>query len=395
MADTVVIHPGELFLKGANRPFFERQLIENACRRLGGLPFFYPERQTGSFLLRFKSPLTAEDEAAVRGRLKTVFGIAGFAFADSCPKELPEITRLAVARMADTPPGTTFKVESRRSDKSFPLTSLEISREVGATILKSVPGLKVDVSDPRRRVLIQINERDAFVSAGFEPGAGGLPVGTSGKVAALLSGGIDSPVAAWKLMRRGCPVVLIHFHSYPYVGRASLDKVKRLAAILAGWQGDSTLYFVPFGDIQREIATKAREDYRVVLYRRSMLRLAEALARCEGALGLVTGDSVGQVASQTVENLAAVSAAAGMPIYRPLIGDDKQEISDLARRIGTYDISIEPHDDCCSLFVPPHPATKATASQAEREEASLSLDDLMKTALEKTERITVQTKEAV
>jgi thiamine biosynthesis protein ThiI len=281
-------------------------------------------------------------------------------------------------------------VFATRSDKSFPIDSQEIAREVGARILSSVPGLSVDVHGPRTRVMIEVGKGCAYVSADREEGAGGLPAGVAGKVVALLSGGIDSPVAAWKLMRRGCRPVFVHFHSYPYVSRESIDKVARLAAKLDAYAGGSTLLLVPIGDAQREITAKADESCRVLLYRRLMFRIAERIARRQGAHALVTGDSVGQVASQTLENIAAVSAAVAIPVFRPLVGDDKEDIVRVARRIGTYPISIEPHDDCCSLFVPQHPATRSDAARLDAEEGKYDAAALVEDALARAETVAVR-----
>ena len=368
MVDTVILHTNEICLKGRNRAMFERALMEDARSRLSSLGGFTVRRDQGNVVASHLGPLTEAQVAACKQALGTAFGISWIVFAERCAKDLDAIKTAATEAMR--PKGaTTFKVFATRRDKTFPVDSQEIARELGAHLLDALPGLKVDVHEPQVRVAVEIAKECAFVSADREPGAGGLPAGSSGAIVAMLSGGIDSPVAAWKVMRRGCSPIFVHFHSYPYVGRESIDKVRRLAARLGAYAGKSPLYLVPIGDRQKEITVKADETVRVLLYRRLMLRIAERIARTERAKAIVTGESVGQVASQTLENIAAVSTVAGMPIFRPLIGDDKEDIVRAAKRIGTYATSIEPHDDCCTLFVPQRPATRADAARLDREEA--------------------------
>ena len=391
MIDSVLIHSAEICLKGNNRGLFEDQLVRNLTDRLAGLGAFRVLKRQGSFLLLHDGPLTDGQIGSLKRRLRTVFGLSHFLLAERCAAQLPAIEATAVRIMSGRPPGT-FKVETRRSDKSFEPASPEVSRLVGGRVLGDVPGQSVDVHAPAVRLQIEIGPNEAFVAADRVDGWGGLPVGVSGRVVTLLSGGIDSPVAAWQMMRRGCQAIFVHFHSYPFVSQRSVDKVKRLAAVLNDFQAPSTLYLVPFADVQRAIVDKCDEALRVLLYRRQMLRIAEMAARQEKALGLVTGDSIGQVASQTLENLATVSAAASLPIYRPLIGENKENISDLAKNIGTYGISIEPHDDCCSLFTPRRPATRAAAADAEREEAAYPAAELAAAAWQKAEKVLISAK---
>ncbi|MBN1585688.1 tRNA 4-thiouridine(8) synthase ThiI [Candidatus Uhrbacteria bacterium] len=427
MLDTVIVNSSEICLKGGNRRLFEDQLLDNIRTALadkaGG---FRVVRQQASFHLVWPEALDGGRQGIVRERLSRVFGIANFSLAHRCPADTEKIGGLAVEILEKNdlnkpyppvggrsegepsatvfrPPvgrsepeggGLTFRVEARRNDKSFPLKSPEIAREIGGMILERRPDLKVRMKDPDIVLEVRIvpggagsgsGGPRAFVSLNPSAGPGGLPVGSSGRLVSLLSGGIDSPVAAWKMMRRGCRNVFVHCHSYPYVGQESVDKVKRLAEILNRWQGKSRLYLLPFADIQREIVARCHEANRVVLYRRMMLRLAEAVAEKEGALGLVTGDSVGQVASQTVENIRAVSAAVALPIYRPLCGDDKDEITAAAARIGTYGLSIEPHDDCCSLFTPDHPVTKSRIAQLDVDEARYDFAPMLQKAMDEAE----------
>ncbi|OIO52797.1 tRNA 4-thiouridine(8) synthase ThiI [Candidatus Uhrbacteria bacterium CG_4_10_14_0_8_um_filter_58_22] len=386
MIDSVIIHTDEIALKGNNRTLFERQLRDNARRRLGEFPDLKIGFRKGLMLLQSDRDLTPEINR-LRTALSEVFGISNFTFAQSCPRQIEEISRMAAQLM--TAKSGSFRVTAKRADKSFPLNSVETAGTVGAGVLGANPALHVDLSDPDHTVFVEINVDGAFVATDRQPGPGGLPTGTTGTMVVLLSGGIDSPVAAWKLMRRGCRTIFVHFHSYPHVGRESIDKVRRLAESLDRFQGRSILYTVSIAEAQREITAKTDQALRIIMYRRLMMRLAERLAISEGALGLVTGDSLGQVASQTPENLLTVSAAAKLPIYRPLIGEDKRDIVDLARAIGTYAVSIEPHDDCCSLFVPDHPELRSTPEQAAAEEAKLDYTRLIETALAQTERETL------
>jgi thiamine biosynthesis protein ThiI len=278
----------------------------------------------------------------------------------------------------------SFRIDARRADKTFPQTSVEINRRVGAYV-KERSQARVDLENAELTCWIEIVEKYALIYLERLPGPGGLPVGTSGKVVVLLSGGIDSPVAAWKMIKRGCTPVYVHFHSFPYTNKESQDKAKQLARVLSQYQLRSKIYLVPFAEVQRQIMVDTPLDTRVILYRRFMMRLAEQVARREKARVLVTGDSVGQVASQTIENIDVISRAVPMPILRPLIGDDKMEIVAVARRIGTYEISILPDQDCCSLFVPRHPETKANLSEIEHSETRLDVAEVMNAAMRSAE----------
>jgi thiamine biosynthesis protein ThiI len=387
MADTILIHTDEISLKGGNRRFFEELLLKNVRLRLNGLGDFNVSKRKGVVSLRRDELISDDEEKQVVDGLSKVFGIAHFWLAQSCQKDMAKIKDLSVEAMKDRQ--GSFRVTAKRGDKRFTKNSMELSREIGGAVLASNDGLKVDLHTPDHTLYIEVNHDGAYVSVGRYPGAGGLPTDTTGKMAVMLSGGIDSPVAAWRVMSRGTRVEFVHFHSYPHVGKESIEKVKRLAGILDGYQLGSRLHLIPFADIQREITAKTSGPMRVVLYRRFMLRMCEAVARQEGALGLVTGDSIGQVASQTLENMATVSAAVTMSVYRPLVGDGKNSIVAQARAIGTYETSIEPHDDCCSLFVPDHPELRSTTEQAEEEEKNLDVERLIEDALSKIELITL------
>ena len=383
--DTILIRTSEICLKGGNRSMFEKRLADDIAARLASVGDFSVRRDQGNVVVRHEWPLTEEQVAAATAALGETFGVAWFQFAARCDRDLEAIKATAAPLLATKAP-TTFKVFATRGDKTFPLDSQAIAVEVGGHLFKNVPGATVDVHEPATRVTVQIEHDGAFVSADRIEGSRGLPAGVTGKVVALLSGGIDSPVAAYKAMRRGCTPVFVHCHSYPYVGRASIDKVERLAARLASYDKNAVLWLVPIGDAQREITAKAGEPERILLYRRLMLRVAERIAKRERALAIVTGDSLGQVASQTLENIAAVSAVATMPVLRPLAGEDKDDIVVAAKRIGTYATSIEPRDDCCTLFVPRKPATRSTAAALDAQEAKYDLEALLSDALGKAER---------
>lgn len=378
----VIVHYHELALKGRNRAYFDKALVRNLRHTLQdlGVPGIH------SLPGRIRISLAEEtDWAEVRTRLSRVFGVAHFALAHEVRIDLDvnlTVSRLktAIAERIRGLSFDTFRVSTKRADKRFPMTSIELDREIGAHLCE-VTGKRVSLRHPDLTVSLEMLSGQAYFSLRKEPGAGGLPVGVSGRVACLLSGGIDSPVAAYRMMRRGCRAVFVHFHGQPYVGRSSEEKVRDLMALLTPYQLTSRLYLVRFGEIQRRIVLGAPTPLRVVLYRRMMIRIAEELARREGCWGLVTGDSLGQVASQTPENLAVVEEAAHLPVLRPLIGMDKLEITDQAQRIGTFEVSIEPDQDCCRLFVPPHPTTRADVDQIRKVERGLDIADLVKEAI--------------
>ena len=299
-----------------------------------------------------------------------MFGIANFSHAGRAAHDFSVLSAAILADLGDTQT-SSFRVSARRADKQLPFTSPQIEHEVGGRI-KEATGWRVDLGDPALTIHIEMMPGHAFYYFGKEPGAGGLPTGTGGRVACLLSGGIDSPVAAYRMMRRGCSVLLIHFHSYPILSRASQEKVREIAKLLTKYQLRSRLHLVPFGELQQQILLAVQPELRVVVYRRLMLRIAEKLARRWRARALVTGEVVGQVASQTLENLTTIAGAATMEVLRPLVGMDKDEIVDQAQRLGTYPISIIPDQDCCQLFTPRHPATRARPEQIEAAERVLA-----------------------
>ncbi len=387
--DRVVIHYHEIALKQRNRPFFVERLRRNVAAILRGTGAGRVRRAEGRLVVDL--PASA-NWPLVQERLGYVFGIANFALARASQREVEALaaTALDLVRGREA---QSFAVRCKRADKSYPLPSPEVCRHVGA-VLQGELGWRVDLNRPQVEVVIEILAREAFVSAERFPGLGGLPVGTSGRVVALLSGGIDSPVAAWRMMRRGCPVEFVHFHGAPYQDRSSRDKAIELVRLLTRYQLESRLHVVRFGELQRQIVTAVARPYRVVLYRRMMVRIAQALAQSVGAQALVTGESLGQVASQTLENLVTIQEAASMPILRPLIGMDKNEIRAQAERIGTYEISIQPDQDCCQLFVPKLPATRMSVEQAHAAEAALDLAAMLEYASEHCETLTFHFPEA-
>ena len=311
-----------------------------------------------------------------------MFGVANFAKAGRTPLDIDAIAEAILRGLGPEDPAS-FRVSVRRADKRFPLTSPEIEREVGGRI-KIARGWRVNLGKPELTIHVETLRTEAFYSFGKERGAGGLPTGVSGRVACLLSGGIDSPVAAWRMMRRGCRVVFVHFHSYPILSRASQEKARELARLLTTFQFRSRLLLVPFGEIQQRVVLSVPPPLRVVIYRRLMMRIAETLAHTNRVQALVTGDVVGQVASQTIENLTSINEVVTMPVLRPLIGLDKDEITAEAQRLGTYPVSIIPDQDCCTLFTPRHPATRARKVDVDAAESALEIDDIVSQAVAAT-----------
>jgi tRNA uracil 4-sulfurtransferase len=376
---SIVIHYKELALKGKNRPWFIQMLVRNLKTALAGLHVASVRSVIGRIELELR-PDTPREE--VRERLARIFGIANFSYANRGPHEFKALASAILADVGDLAPAS-FRVSATRSDKRLPFTSPQVEREIGGMIWEAT-GWKVDLSHPALTVHIEMLPTGAFYFFGKERGAGGMPSGTGGRVACLLSGGIDSPVAAYRMMRRGCKVQLIHFHSYPILSRASQEKVREIAALLTRHQLRSRLMLVPFGELQQQVVLGVPPQLRVVIYRRLMLRIAERLARKGRAGALVTGEVVGQVASQTLENMTAIAQATTLEILRPLVGMDKDEIVAEAIRIGTYPISIIPDQDCCTLFTPKHPATRARLVAVELAELALPIEEMVAAAVAAT-----------
>jgi tRNA uracil 4-sulfurtransferase len=376
----VVIHYHEIALKGRNRPFFVDRLAGNLRLALADTPGCQVHTLAGRLLL---SAPDAMPWPFLRDRLATVFGIANFAPAVSVAPDL-DTAAAAVVQHAQRDSFTSFRVTTKRSHKAFPKTSMEIDREIGGAV-KLATGARVDLEHPERTIFVEVLRDRILFASEKHPGPGGFPVGSSGRVVALLSGGIDSPVAAWRLMKRGCKVVFVHFHAFPLLDRTTIDKVRTLARQLTRWQFHSRLLLVPFAPVQQAIVAHCPTPLRVVLYRRFMVRIAERVAGRQRAKALVTGESLGQVASQTLDNMAVIDAVAGLPILRPLVGMDKDEIVQQARRIDTFETSTLPDMDCCQLFTPPHPATAAKLDEVRAAEEALDIRALIDTALAGTE----------
>jgi len=374
--NSIVVHYQELALKGKNRPWFLGRLVRNLREALADLDV----RSVRALMGRIEIVLgPAASREVVSDRIRHTFGIANFSYAGRTGLDLDVVATAILEDLGDRTCGS-FRVSAKRADKRFPLTSPQIEREVGGRI-KEARGWRVDLDDPEFTIHVELLTDQAFYYFGKERGPGGLPTGTAGRVACLLSGGIDSPVAAHRMMKRGCSVTFVHFHSYPILSRASQEKARELVRLLTTWQHRSRLYLVPFGEIQQQVVLAVPGPARVVVYRRLMMRIAERIARMRNAQALVTGEVVGQVASQTLENLAVIGSVATLPVFRPLIGMDKDEITAEAIKLGTYPISIIPDQDCCTLFTPRNPLTRARLADIEATEQALPIDDLVDRAV--------------
>lgn len=383
MQEIILIKNGELALKGLNRSTFESVLVKNIKRRMQGLGAFVISRSQSTLTIEPTDENFDMDEAVER--LGKVFGIAGFQRAAAVEKDMAAILPAAKEYLCDALSAvSTFKVEAKRSDKTFPLTSPEISREVGGALLAAYPHLKVDVRNPDRVVTVEIREKKAYIRCNQIKGAGGMPVGTGGKAALLISGGIDSPVAGWMMAKRGIVLDAVHFASPPFTSPQAEMKVHDLLRQVAKYSGDIGLYTVPFTEIQTQIRDNCPEELFTLVMRRFMMRISERIARREDCAALITGESVGQVASQTILALGCTDAVVGLPVFRPLIGMDKDEIILRARHIDTFDISIRPYEDCCTVFTPKHPKTRPQIAFLERAESALDVDALVERAVEGT-----------
>lgn len=354
----IVCHYSEIALKGKNRAFFEKKLVDQIKRVL-----------PGKKVKRISGRIIIEDSENTKG-LNKVFGISYFAIAKKCSSDIKEIKRVSLGLLKEKK-FKTFRISARRADKDFPLSSREINEKVGEYILKKIKGIKVKLKKPDIACFIDIVGNSALLYLKKRRGPGGLPVGSSGKAVSLISGGIDSPVSSFYTLKRGVELIYVHFHSYPYTSDESIKKVKRIIEKLSQYQGKTKLYLIPFEKIQKEILLKTNPKYRVVLYRRQMMKIAEKIAKKEKALALVTGESIGQVSSQTLWNIRTIDQAVKLPVFRPLIGYDKEEIVNAAKKIKTFDISIIPDQDCCSLFIPKHPGTKIEVKQVLEQEKKL------------------------
>ncbi|HEV3108993.1 MAG TPA: tRNA uracil 4-sulfurtransferase ThiI [Candidatus Binataceae bacterium] len=372
----------EIALKGQNRWRFTAQLKRNLLEIMGDYRLGAVRSEGPRLFVELPDEL---DDAVAIERGALLFGLQNFTLSRSVAPDLKAIEREILAAVAGTA-AKSFAVRTRRENKRFALNSMQIDREIGAAV-KEALGIAVDLEHPELTINIEIFTDRAFFSIGKHAGGGGLPLGISGRAVALLSGGIDSPVAAYRMMRRGLHLDFVHFHSYPLLSRTSQDKVRELAAHLTRYQGRAKLFLVPFGMLQREIVARVRRPLRVVLYRRFMLRIAGAIGAQIGAQAMVTGESLGQVASQTLDNMTVIERTASLPIMRPLVGMDKNEIVEQARRLDTFETSIIPDQDCCTLFIPRHPETHARPDEVEAAEAALDVQRMVTEAVSGAERV--------
>lgn len=387
----ILIRYGELALKGLNRPFFEERLVKNIKRKLKGFADVLITKEQGRIFIH---NLSEDNFYFAIEKLKKVFGLVGFTICEVAEKEIEAIKSAALkVAISEIQKGKkTFKVETKRADKTFELKSPELSRLIGAHLLKNLAdeyGIKVDVHNPDFEVNIEIRDR-VYVYSSEEKGIGGMPLGTGGKAHLLLSGGIDSPVAGFMIAKRGVEIEAVHFYSFPYTGEKAKEKVIDLCRVLAQFTDRIKLYIVPFTEIQTAIYEKCNERYLTIIMRRFMMKIAERIAKENGGLALVTGESIGQVASQTMESIICTNAAVSLPVLRPLVGMDKEEIIKIAKNIGTYDISILPYEDCCTIFVPKHPKTKPKLEEVIKEEEKLDVSSLIENALSNTEWMVIE-----
>ena len=376
---------GELALKGLNRKSFESRLLNNIKRKLGDDLKSIAMRQSAIYM-------EINDDAdfySARDKVKKVFGITSVSVVYKTGKDIEEIKESAYEILKDVLPNRTFKVEAKRSDKKYPLTSPEICHETGGYLLSKIRPLKVDVKNPDYVVMVEIREDNAYIYYDKEPCFCGLPTGTSGKATLLLSGGIDSPVAGFMMAKRGLELNAVHFFSYPYTSERAKKKVIKLAEILGEYVGNYKVYVVPFTEIQLQIRDNCREDMMTLIMRRFMMKIAEKIAVSTGSKALITGESLGQVASQTIDSLHVTNSAVDIPVFRPLIGMDKTEITVISREIDAFETSILPYEDCCTVFTPKHPKTKPRVGEIEAEEQKLPVDKLIEDAVNNVEIIEI------
>lgn len=380
MKEVILIKNGELALKGLNRSTFEDILVKNIRRRLKSAGDFDYIKSQSTIIIEPKDENC--DFEAAQEAVSRIFGIAGFSRAAAVEKDFDKVIEISGAYLEGALKNAkTFKVEAKRSDKKFPLTSPEISREMGGHLLSVYPHLKVDVHNPEVTVMVEVRDKYIFLHGTQIKGAGGMPVGTGGKAGILISGGIDSPVAAWMMAKRGIELTAIHFASPPYTSKRAEMKVVTLLEKVAKYSGRMTMFTVPFTEIQEQIKDNCPEELFTLIMRRAMMKAAEKIARKENCQALITGESVGQVASQTIYALACTDVAANMPVFRPLIGMDKDEIIEISRKIDTFETSILPYEDCCTVFTPKHPKTRPNLGDIEKAEQLIPLEELVEEAV--------------
>ena len=388
MKEMILLKLGEMVLKGLNRRSFEDKLQANIHRRLH--PFGQFRVYTRQSTTYVEPKEDSCDVIAAYEALQKVFGIVGISLARPCEKDKDAILATAKEFLDDQlRTAKTFKVETKRADKSFPMTSIQLSQYVGGELHEAYENLEVDVHHPELVVHVEVRDFAAYVHAQAVPGAGGLPVGINGRAVSLLSGGIDSPVSSWMIAKRGIALEMVHFFSYPYTSPEAKEKVIELARLLTPYTGHLTVHVVPFTAIQEELRRSCPEELFTVIMRRFMMRIAQAVANCCGAKALVTGECLGQVASQTMEAMMVTGAVVDLPILRPCVGMDKEEIVQIARKIGTFETSILPYEDCCTVFTPRHPRLRPMLSEVEKAECALDVDGMVQAAVEGIERIHV------
>ena len=386
--DIILLKQGEIVLKGLNRRSFEQKLMSNIKRRLDAIGKFKAYCMQSTVYIEPVDE-TSDMDAAFEAMAK-VFGLASVNRAAGCEKDPKKIAELAIEYLKDDMlAAKSFKAEAKRSDKSFPMTSIELAQFVGGELAEAYPNCEVDVHNPELTVHIEVRDLAAYVHAAPTPGAGGMPVGANGVAVTLLSGGIDSPVSTYMIAKRGVRLIPVHFFSFPYTSEQAKQKVIELARLLTVYCGRMTIEVVPFTHIQEEIRAKCDEDYFTLIMRRFMMRIAQKIADANGAKAIVTGENLGQVASQTMEAMASTQAVTDLPVLQPLIGMDKEEIVRLARKIGTFETSILPYEDCCTVFTPKHPKTKPKLRDVEQIESALDIDALVEEAYAGIERIKV------
>lgn len=380
----ILVRFGELALKGKNRTYFEKKLLENIKTTLKSFPSIRVTRTYGRIIIE----LNDEDHEQVIEKVKTIFGIYSFSLALVVENEIEAIKRGALAVINDHGEDVkTFKISAKRVNKTFPIRTDELNREIGAHVLRNKNGIKVDVHNPDVDLRIEVRERNTYITSGAFEGAGGLPVGTSGKVLLLLSGGIDSPVAGFLTLKRGAMIEAIHFHSPPYTNERAKQKVIDLAQSLTKYGYNIVVHLVPFTNMQKHIHEKVPSSYQMTIMRRMMLRIAEKIAEKRSILALATGESLGQVASQTLYSMNTINEVTNLPIIRPLVTMDKSEVIQIAKEIGTYETSILPYEDCCTIFLPPDSTTKPKREQANKFEQYLDMETYIEEAVENTEQI--------
>ncbi|MEM4169468.1 MAG: tRNA uracil 4-sulfurtransferase ThiI [Thermoproteota archaeon] len=384
MKRVCVIHYSEIGLKGHNRPFFEKMLVRNVRRLLSGIADPGVKRIQG----RLVFPLNGADPQRVEESLMKVFGISWFAFATVAEPNVDSIGRTVLEEASRlVKPGEPVKVEVKRADKRFPITSLELSRTLGKMLVEKL-GVSISLQTPSKKIYVEVLSREAYVFTEKKKGLGGLPVGSSGRVLSLLSGGIDSPIASYLMMKRGCEVSYLHFHPFQDNAEAENSKVMEIVRRLLPYSGETSVTFVPSYEFQIA-AVNIPAKYDLVLFRRFMFRVAERIAEAEGAKALVTGESLAQVASQTLENMAAISSGLKMPLFRPLISLDKEEIVNMAKKIGTYELSIKPYKDCCSILAR-HPETRAKPEVVKELEKQIDMESVVDRSLKLASKVIVK-----